>query len=168
MAFAFGGVSTLSFDGTIQWTSRTSEDNPLEPESVVGRKLWNWSPSADSARRAIADALFDNEPQSFVAGWMPEGSGRLLHTKATVYPLPRGKAHDLVLSWAEPHAGHALTKAETRTLRCFADGMTASEAARHLGVTAATVKTTLSHARQKLNARNVTHAVSLAQRRGLI
>lgn len=168
MPFAFGGVSTLSIDGAIQWTNRTADEHPVEVDDVIGRKLWSWSPNKEPIRRAIADSLFDDEPQTFSAGWMPENGSRVLHTRATVFPLPRGRTHDLVLLWADAHSGHPLTKAETRTLRCFADGMTQPETARHLGVTVATVKTALMHAREKLGARNVTHAVSLAERRGLI
>lgn len=167
MPFSFGGVSTLAFDGSLQWTSGTSYNN-LDPESVVGRKLWDWSPNPDPIRRALAAALFDGTPQTFTAGWMPEGTGKLLHTKATVFPLPRGRMHDAVLLWADAHEGHQLSPRELRTLREYASGLLEREVAKKLRVTLPTVKSALHRVRHKLGARHIGHAIALAKERGLI
>src|SRR5690348_10305301 len=168
MPFAFGGVSTIGFDGAIQWTSATATEHGGDVESVIGRKLWDWSPRPEPIRRALADAMFDNRPQTYSVGWLPPGGGQLLTAKATAFPLPRGRMHDVVLLWADSYTGRALTRGEVRTLRAIADGLHQNEVARSMGVAQATVKTTLSRARHKLGARTLTHAVALALKRGLI
>ena len=55
-----------------------------------------------------------------------------------------------------------LSNEEIATLRLAADGYSQKEIAVHLGVADPTVKVRLSRAKDKLNARNTTHAVSLA------
>ena len=62
----------------------------------------------------------------------------------------------------------SLTEAERLTLQAFASGCQRREAAVVLGVTPEAVKSRLLRARRTLGAKNTTHAVALAFRRGLI
>lgn len=58
--------------------------------------------------------------------------------------------------------------AELRALLCASHGLTRMMIADVLGVSPDTVKTQLQRARQRLAAKNTTHAVALAIRAGLI
>ena len=61
-----------------------------------------------------------------------------------------------------------LTRAELEVLRMIKGGFRLREIAGHLGVTEGAIKQRLKNARGKLDARNASHAVSLAARAGLI
>ncbi len=61
-----------------------------------------------------------------------------------------------------------LTRAELEVLRMVKSGMKLREIAGELGVTEGAIKQRLKNARAKLNARNASHAVSLAATAGLI
>lgn len=62
---------------------------------------------------------------------------------------------------------HDLTPAEVACLASAADGHSVPETASLLGKGEATVKTQLLRGRLKLGARNTTHAVAIAMRKGL-
>lgn len=72
----------------------------------------------------------------------------------------------------ELHRGMAtptnLTKAELEVLRMSREGMRLKEIASTIGVSDGAIKQRLKNARGKLNARNISHAVSLAVDLGLI
>lgn len=61
-----------------------------------------------------------------------------------------------------------LTAAEVETLSMLRDGMLMKEIAHTLGITESAVKQRLKSAKSKLTARTATHAVALAERRGLL
>lgn len=65
-------------------------------------------------------------------------------------------------------AAHPPTERELEMLRHFADGCVRKEVATRMGCSLETVKTNLLHVRAKLGANNMTHAVAIAIRRGLI
>ena len=67
-----------------------------------------------------------------------------------------------------PLSARPLTKRQAAALQCMADGMTEYEAARHLGLATASVRMRLAHARERLGARSLTHAVALAVAAGLV
>ena len=61
-----------------------------------------------------------------------------------------------------------ITDRELEVLELMSRGCTYSETGRVLYVEASTVKSTLKRVRAKLGARNVTHAVAIALREGMI
>jgi len=61
-----------------------------------------------------------------------------------------------------------LGEIEREVLELFAEGMTVEEVAKERGRSPETVKTQLFKARAKLGAKNVTHAVALAIRKGVL
>jgi len=61
-----------------------------------------------------------------------------------------------------------LTNAEREILRLLADGLTIGEVAECRDRSRETIKTQLDNARGRLMARNVTHAVALAIRNGML
>lgn len=61
-----------------------------------------------------------------------------------------------------------LTPFEIRCLCMFAEGGTYASVGRRLGISAETVKSTLKSVRERLGAKNTTHAVALAIRTGTI
>jgi len=65
-------------------------------------------------------------------------------------------------------AGRALTRREIEALQHFAEGHTSEVIGAMMALTTSTVLTMLAHIRQKLGARDKTHAVAIAIRRGLI
>ncbi|MBV1690321.1 helix-turn-helix transcriptional regulator [Novosphingobium sp. G106] len=65
-------------------------------------------------------------------------------------------------------AGSPLTDRELQILGAIADGWSAKEAARTLGITPRTVECHLDTARMKLGARNRTHTVTIALALGLL
>lgn len=73
-----------------------------------------------------------------------------------------------VLLSALDRRGCPLSERELQALRCVADGLTNVEAARVLGVAAATVKTHLDHVFEKTRTTGRAAAVALALRRGWI
>jgi DNA-binding CsgD family transcriptional regulator len=84
-------------------------------------------------------------------------------------------AHDMrrISGLAEKNIPHwqpklRLTHGETRALAYAAAGYTTPQAARLLGLGDETLKTQLKAAREKLGARNTTHAVAIAIRGGAI
>lgn len=64
--------------------------------------------------------------------------------------------------------GRALTHAQLEVLQLLADGHSHSELYDKLGVTRDAVRSRIYEARQKMGARNKTHAVALALAAGLI
>jgi two-component system nitrate/nitrite response regulator NarL len=68
----------------------------------------------------------------------------------------------------EAHAHHALTDREREVLALAAEGITTPEIAARLELSAATVKTHLQKAYEKLGVTDRTAAVALALRRGLL
>ncbi len=69
---------------------------------------------------------------------------------------------------AEPRDSRQVTAAELRALEGFSHGLGRTGTADALGVTLETVKTLTVRARRKLQAKDTTHAVAIAIRRGLI
>ena len=67
-----------------------------------------------------------------------------------------------------PPRRDVLTAAQCETLRYLSHGLTEPMIAEARGVSLYTVKDHTSHARQRLAAKNTTHAVALALRLGLI
>lgn len=65
-------------------------------------------------------------------------------------------------------AGSSLTDRELEILGAIAEGWSAKEAARILGIMPRTVECHLDTARMKLSARNRTHTVTLALAMGLL
>lgn len=63
---------------------------------------------------------------------------------------------------------HELTRREWQVLDAAAAGLTRHETAELLGIGFETVKTFRRHAQAKLDATNITHAVAIAIRRGLL
>ncbi len=63
---------------------------------------------------------------------------------------------------------HEVTDTELRALEAFSHGLGRTGTADALGVTLETVKTLTVRARRKLRAKDTTHAVAIAIRRGLI
>jgi DNA-binding CsgD family transcriptional regulator len=61
-----------------------------------------------------------------------------------------------------------LTTAETTALAYLAEGYTLEEAAKALWKSRDTIKSQVASARMRLEARNVTHAVTLALRSGIL
>ena len=61
-----------------------------------------------------------------------------------------------------------LTPVQWRVLRMTADGMTAEECARRIGIGSKTVFSHKLRIREKLGAENFLHAVALAFRRGML
>lgn len=61
-----------------------------------------------------------------------------------------------------------LTPREVEVVQCAADGMTASKTAATLGIARETVKTHRRKAILACEARNITHAVAVAYRLGVI
>lgn len=62
----------------------------------------------------------------------------------------------------------ALTATELEHLQAAADGETIPDTARRLWVSPQTVKFHRSHIFRKLDARNITHAVAIGIRRGIV
>lgn len=73
---------------------------------------------------------------------------------------------DEIVEAVGQHAG--LKEVELEALRDLAAGLTHNEIADKRGVSPATIKKRLEHAREVLGARNAVHAVAIATRRGLI
>ncbi len=77
-------------------------------------------------------------------------------------------------TYVDPVAGAALlaepglTTREREVLRLLADGLTREEIAERLGIGEGTVRAHLVKANRRLGARNRTHAVAVALRKGLI
>lgn len=69
---------------------------------------------------------------------------------------------------AQRNSTLALAEKEIRTLRLLADGRTLDEAAAEAGLSRETIKTQSSSCVAKLGARNITHAVAIAIREGVI
>ena len=67
-----------------------------------------------------------------------------------------------------PPRATGVTAAELRALEAFSHGLGRTGTADALGVTLETVKTLTVRARRKLRAKDTTHAVAIALRRGLI
>lgn len=86
-----------------------------------------------------------------------------------LWPDP-DRRHDALLRLAEAvyRDPLPLTEAETLALTTAARGLRWRESAELLGVAPDTVRWALVRARQKLRAKNTTHAVAEALRRGLI
>lgn len=90
--------------------------------------------------------------------------------------MPDGLLHDLgqalIVTEMPSRASYArqpeLTASNLRVLRCMAHGMTSRMAADALGIAVETVRENLKAARYRLRAKNTTHAVAEAIRRGLI
>jgi len=76
-------------------------------------------------------------------------------------------ARRLVATLADP-ARESLTPQEARVLTAYSVGMDGPDVAEVLGLSANTVATHTKHARQKLQAKNTTHAVANALRMGVI
>ena len=60
------------------------------------------------------------------------------------------------------------TTRELEILKAIANGMNYQEVAKTMYISVETVKSHLRHLRPKLNAKNTTHAVAIALRRGMI
>lgn len=91
------------------------------------------------------------------AGWRPP-------------PLTDEQAQRLLddMEHAQRNSTLALAEKEIRTLRLLADGRTLDEAAAEAGLSRETIKTQSSSCVAKLGARNITHAVAIAIREGVI
>jgi DNA-binding CsgD family transcriptional regulator len=67
-----------------------------------------------------------------------------------------------------PAAGARLTQREKQVLGCAALGLTSRESGVLIGIREETVKTYRQHILSKLGARNITHAVALAFKAGIM
>lgn len=66
------------------------------------------------------------------------------------------------------HGGSALTRRQREILQLLADGLSTTQAAHHLGLSAETVRTHTKAVLARLEARDRAHAVAIALRNGLI
>lgn len=105
---------------------------------------------------------FDTVGQSAIARAMREArKGAPKPTRPAPDPPPPRQR-------VAPEGGTPLTRQQTVVLEHAAQGMTNDQIAAALTVSVNTVKTTIMHARARLDARDKTHAVALAIRAGLI
>ncbi|AWH55082.1 DNA-binding response regulator [Stenotrophomonas sp. ESTM1D_MKCIP4_1] len=91
----------------------------------------------------------------------------LVSTIKTVHQGKRVVAPDLALELATHIHDQRLSKREIEILRMVADGNSNKEIARHCGLTETTVKSHMKSIMSKLGAKDRTHAVTIAVKRGI-
>jgi DNA-binding NarL/FixJ family response regulator len=127
----------------------------------------------DFNQRAVSRALFvgadgfihkNSEPQRFVEAARRSAAGELV-----LEGLPRGALGEIVEGMdAQRNAPSVLTDREQSVLAAAAEGLTAREIARRLGMAERTVTTHLNHIYRKLGVSGRVAALSVAAQMGII
>ena len=126
----------------------------------------------DLDRSAVSQGLFagadgfvhkNSAPERFVEATRRAAAGELV-----LEGLPRGALGGIVEGIGQYTSSPILTHRERSVLAAAADGLTAREIGRRLGVTDRTVSTHLNHIYRKLNASGRVAALSAAWRLGII
>lgn len=127
---------------------------------------------SDLDRSAVSQGLFagadgfvhkNSAPERFVEATRRAAAGELV-----LEGLPRGALGGIVEGIERHASSSVLTHRERSVLAAAADGLTAREIGRRLGVSDRTVSTHLNHIYRKLNASGRVAALSAAWRLGII